>query len=339
MAKRVCVLLGDEKLPDIVKHNRRFNPEDIEVVERLKAALGLLKGYEFDYLSDHVSLEDRIRKAAEEKSYDYFFNLCDEGFQNRPEMEAHIPMLIELYGLPYTGAAPGCLNICYDKHAVKAIARSAGIPASKDLLINEDDEVKELPFDFPAFVKPNCGDGSFAIDRNSLVHNPGQLMSQVMAIRIKLKEAKARTDILVEEYLPGEEVTAAIIGDDEADVRLLQENFGSGTKFSSGKTKWDPDSPEWRLTTSVAPTIPDKSKDEIIGYSKYLFKRLGCRDYARFDFRMKENAPYLLEANPNCGWCWDGHLARAFLLGEHDLNSFSLEGYSSVFEKPSWLAR
>ena len=37
--------------------------------------------------------------------------------------------------------------------------------------------------------------------------------------------------------------------------------------------------------------------------------RLGCRDYARFDFRSDgEGNIKLLEANPNPGWCWDGKL-------------------------------
>ena len=333
MAKKICVILGDTSLPDPVKHNGKFNPEDIEVIERLKSALALLDGYEFDYFSDHKLLEEKVKVASEKGSYDYFLNLCDEGFQNRPEMEANIPMLLELHNLPYTGAAPGCLNICYDKHAVKAIAKSAGIPASKDVLISGEDEAKALPFEFPAFVKPNHGDGSFAIDKNSLVHNIEQLRVQVKTIRERLKQTNAKTDILVEEYLSGEEITAAVIGNGELDIRLLQENFGCDTRFSSSDTKWNPNSDSWTLTTSIAPTIPDKTKEEIIRYSKYLFKRLECRDYARFDFRMDKNVPYLLEANPNCGWCWDGHLARAFLLGSYSLDSFSLEGYSSVLEK------
>jgi D-alanine-D-alanine ligase len=40
-----------------------------------------------------------------------------------------------------------------------------------------------------------------------------------------------------------------------------------------------------------------------------LFERLGCRDYARFDFRADAKGEIkLLEVNPNPGWCWDGKL-------------------------------
>jgi D-alanine-D-alanine ligase len=45
----------------------------------------------------------------------------------------------------------------------------------------------------------------------------------------------------------------------------------------------------------------------LIDYSMRLFERLGCRDYARFDFRCDgAGEPRLLEVNPNPGWCWHG---------------------------------
>ena len=51
------------------------------------------------------------------------------------------------------------------------------------------------------------------------------------------------------------------------------------------------------------------SDGEIVDYSNILFERLGCRDYARFDFRADANGEIkLLEVNPNPGWCWDGKL-------------------------------
>jgi D-alanine-D-alanine ligase len=46
------------------------------------------------------------------------------------------------------------------------------------------------------------------------------------------------------------------------------------------------------------------------GHAKRLFARLGCRDYARFDFRCAaDGEPKLMEVNPNPAWANDGKLA------------------------------
>jgi D-alanine-D-alanine ligase len=48
----------------------------------------------------------------------------------------------------------------------------------------------------------------------------------------------------------------------------------------------------------------------IADHARRLFARLGCRDYARFDFRCAEDGrPRLLEVNPNPAWANDGKLA------------------------------
>ena len=50
-------------------------------------------------------------------------------------------------------------------------------------------------------------------------------------------------------------------------------------------------------------------QQQLIDHSTRLFERLGCRDYARFDFRTDGKGEIkLLEVNPNPGWCWDGKL-------------------------------
>ena len=48
----------------------------------------------------------------------------------------------------------------------------------------------------------------------------------------------------------------------------------------------------------------------IADQAKRLFARLGCRDYARFDFRVAaDGEPKLMEVNPNPAWAYDGKLA------------------------------
>jgi D-alanine-D-alanine ligase len=45
----------------------------------------------------------------------YVFNLCDEGFCNDALKELHVPALLEMCNVAYSGAGPASLAICYDK--------------------------------------------------------------------------------------------------------------------------------------------------------------------------------------------------------------------------------
>ena len=63
--------------------------------------------------------------------------------------------------------------------------------------------------------------------------------------------------------------------------------------------------------------LSEGARAELVSASRQLFTRFRLRDYARFDFRLDESgAPVFLEANANCGWCWDGHLAKAASFAE-----------------------
>jgi D-alanine-D-alanine ligase len=75
------------------------------------------------------------------------------------------------------------------------------------------------------------------------------------------------------------------------------------------ESKWIPDSPYSSQISYLEARLDEETRRKIIDYANILFERLGCRDYARFDFRSDaEGEIRLLEVNPNPGWCWDGKL-------------------------------
>ena len=79
--------MGDPRLPDQVKRGGTFNPEDLDTVRRLRDALSELPGYKFRYLDNHGTLE----RDLSELRTDLVFNLCDEGFEQRPLQGAARP--------------------------------------------------------------------------------------------------------------------------------------------------------------------------------------------------------------------------------------------------------
>ena len=122
--QNITVILGDPDLPDRVKLEGKFNKEDYDTIQRLKFALDELEEYNFTYMDNH----QKIIRSLLMNSPEFVFNLCDEGFRNNPFMELHIPTILEMLDIPYSGAGPACLGLCYDKNLTRSVAESVEIP-------------------------------------------------------------------------------------------------------------------------------------------------------------------------------------------------------------------
>jgi D-alanine-D-alanine ligase len=313
----VVVILGDPTKRDPIKPASVFDDDDFYTIDELKAALRSLNGYMFTFLSDHDTLiSDMMRLKSKT---DFVFNLCDEGYNNDPRHELHIPSLLEMLGVPYTGGGPQCVAFCYDKSLVRGIAKEMEIPVPMAFFVHPEDTAFELPFGFPVIVKPNFGDSSFGITQRSVAYDHEALLNSISDIRENFGYDKP---IIVEEFLTGSDLSVGIIGNPPTSYSVLpitEEDYSAlpeGLPRICGyEAKWAPDSPYWNIK-SVAANLPDEVEKSIVKWCVDLFERLECRDYARFDWRLDAAGnPRLLEVNPNPGWCWDGHLAKMAGIG------------------------
>jgi D-alanine-D-alanine ligase len=311
-ARNVVVILGDPAKPDPLKPMCVFDDDDFYTIDQMKNALREMKDYQFTYLSNHDSLIDDLQRLR--GKVDLALNLCDEGFLNQASKELHIPTLLEMLNMPYTGSGPQCLAYCYDKSLVRGIAGEMGIPVPDAFFVKPEDITFELPFGFPAIVKPNFGDSSFGITQRSVAHSVEALVNAISEIRQTFGYDKP---IIVEEFLSGKDFTVGIIGNPPASytaLPILEEDYSSLPpdlpRICGYEAKWQPDSPYWNIK-SVPADLPDDTEKFVVGCCLKLFERLDCRDYSRFDWRLdSQGNPKLLEVNPNPGWCWDGHLAK-----------------------------
>jgi len=304
----VTVILGDPRLPDSVKRGGRFNPEDLDTIERMKRALPELPEFRFEFMDNHASLLADLRANPPQ----FVFNLCDEGFDNDAFKELHIPAILEMLGIPYTGAGPACLGLCYNKSFVRAIAKAIDVPTPLETYFDPDDQSATLPSVFPALVKPNYGDSSIGITMDAVVHTPEQLIQYLDKLRVELPGRP----VLIQEFLPGEEYSVGVIGNAGVGYHVLPilqvdyTGLDEGLPWILGyESKWDPSSPYWTQIKYREAQLSEEAKRRLIDRSILLFERLECRDYARFDYRTDSAGKIkLLEANPNPGWCWDGKL-------------------------------
>lgn len=313
--KKIVVLFGDPRLFDPVAPGGVWDADDIETIDKLKQALAELEGYEFSYLDNHKTFIDDLR-AIKDKT-DLVFNLCDEGYYNDPRKEMHVAALLEILGLPYTGATPQSMAIRLDKAIVKGIARWLGVPTAQGMLIDVGQGVRDLPegLNFPVLVKPNNTDAGQGISRKSVCHN----LTDIKMVVAELRQGLCKEmPILVEEFLPGKDLTTGVIGNPgfesllslpiaEEDYSMLSPEL---PRICGWEAKWDPSSPYWQ-TRSIHADLPKDVETTIVEGTKKMFKYTECRDYARFDWRLNaKGEPRLLDVNCNPGWCWDGHMAK-----------------------------
>ncbi len=311
--KNVVVLLGDPRKADIIKPEAVFDEDDIETINRLKAALKNLEGYRFTYLDNHDNfIPDLLRLKPKT---DFVLNLCDEGFNNDPKRELHVPAMLEALDIPYTGSNPQCLAFCYDKSLIRGIAKEMEIPVADAIYINPVDNVFEIAIDFPVLAKPNFGDSSFGITQKSVAHTVEELNDAILKAREQFGYDKP---VLVEEFLTGKDLSVGIIGNPPESYTVLpivEEDYSRLPKhlprICGYEAKWMQDSPYFKLLRSIRAELEPETEKRIIEWCLKLAERLDCRDYTRFDWRLDATGvPKLLEVNPNPGWCWDGHLAK-----------------------------
>lgn len=303
--RTVTVVMGDPSLPDTVKLNGKFNEEDFHTIKMLKDALAKLGDFEFNYMDNHSKLIQKLLDTPP----GFVLNLCDEGYNNDATLELHVPALLEMLGVPYSGAAPGCLALCYDKAKVRAICAAMDLPVPLETFYNPSDQAATLPSIFPALLKPACGDSSIGITKDAVVHDAAKLLDYMSYLR----ETLPGVPILIQEYLTGAEYSVGLVGNPgnlealpllEVDYSGLPEDL---PKILSYESKWMPDSPYWTEIRYREAQVDEETRNLMVSASRQLFERLECRDYARFDFRCDaEGRPKLLEVNPNPGWCWDG---------------------------------
>ncbi len=301
----VTVILGDPSLPDSVKRNGQYNQEDLYTIEQLKRALTSLEGYAFTFLNNHKRLLPELIK----KPPALVFNLCDEGFFNQATMELHVPSILETLQIPYTGAGPDALSLCYNKSIVRALATTLDISVPEETYFGSLDQAATLPSVFPALLKPNFGDNSIGITQQAVVNTASEFMDYINAIKRQFHDMP----ILVQEFLEGAEYSVGLIGN--ADhftvlpiLEVCYDNLPEHLpKILSYESKWDPKSPYWNTISYREAVLSEEDTRTLIEYSTRLFERTRCRDYARIDFRRDRFGQIkLLEVNPNPGWCWDG---------------------------------
>jgi D-alanine-D-alanine ligase len=226
---------------------------------------------------------------------DIVFNVA-EGRGNYRSREAQVPSVLEMLDTPYTGADPQCLAVCLDKPLTKKIVAAGGINTPNWRVINDEKDFPKVSwkdFSFPAIIKPAYEGSSKGIRHASLVHTPQQALEIVAELLERYHQP-----VMVEEYIDGEEVTVGIIGNLLPKVlgimRVISKKGDNFIYSLEVKRDWE------NLVDYECPARLEKNTlNKLTQSSLYAFQLLGCRDFARLDFKVDpQGVPHFLEINP-----------------------------------------
>jgi len=226
------------------------------------------------------------------------FNMA-EGLQGESR-ESHIPAMLEMLGIPYTGSGPLTLAVSLDKALTHQVLNLNGVPSPSFQVFTRTDERRDKKLMFPLVVKPLSEGSSKGVRSNSLVKDEESLRRQVSWVTETYNQPA-----IVEEFLPGREFTVGLIGNGEPTVlpivEILLDKLPSGASpIYSYEAKWVWDVPERPLDIFRCPADTEQTLEkELRRIAIRTFKALNCRDVCRIDMRLdKDNNPRVLEVNP-----------------------------------------
>ncbi|ADJ26296.1 D-alanine--D-alanine ligase [Dehalogenimonas lykanthroporepellens BL-DC-9] len=240
---------------------------------------------------------------------DFVFNIA-EGRGTGRAREAQIPAVLEMLGIPYSGADPQTLSMALDKPLTKRLADFAGVSTPAWLVLNDTANLAVADWaslHFPVFIKPAFEGSSKGIRLNSLAASP----AAAAAVAGRLL-GDYRQPVLVEEFIDGDEITCGLIGNTgQADNPMvlplgILPHRADGPFIYSLEVKRDYRN---RVEYQFPARLPAPVLEELTRQAVRVFDTLNCRDFARADFRIdRRGRPWFLEINPLPGLSLDSDL-------------------------------
>ncbi|MDD5005014.1 MAG: ATP-grasp domain-containing protein [Candidatus Omnitrophica bacterium] len=275
------------KVGDPEDLNAEFdNPQTIDLV---KSAIES-GGHEVILIGNAKNL----LKMLPDLKVDIIFNICEGiGSRNR---EAQIPVILETLGIPYVGSDGLTMSLALDKVMAKKVFAAEKIPTPGCVGIKKMEDLVNLDhLEFPLIVKLRQEGTSKGLANDSVVHNRKELEKKSEYLFGTYHNAP----IIIEQFIPGKEITVPIIGNSPPEA------LPSVQLAISGITELEELIYTYEMVKSpdvdyLCPSRIDKQLESQLGdLAVRAYKAVDCLDFGRVDFRVdKNNNPYVLEINP-----------------------------------------
>ncbi len=295
--ERVAIVYNE---PVRGKYHKLGEGDAVEgVLDSVNAVSQALNELRYDFMT--LALKPPLSLAEAELvklDADIVFNLF-EGFDSLLGSEARIAAFLENNELCFTGSRSNTLRNCENKAVAKGILQSCGVPSPNWQVLNPD-TLADFNLSFPSMVKPVAENASHGITENSVVDNFQALSRQVNLIFQAYGQFA-----LVEEFLPGREFSALVMGNDTPEVFPISEVIynlpDDKPQILTYSAKWSHDDIYFNGARVKCPAdVSLELKQQIERLALHAFIAFECCGYARIDMRQDRRGQVMvLEANPN----------------------------------------
>jgi D-alanine-D-alanine ligase len=231
---------------------------------------------------------------------DLFFNLT-ESYAGDDTKDKNLAAFLDLLDKPYTGSGPEGLFLAQDKALAKKIFNFHGISTPQFAISYKGKLDHAHDLEFPLIVKPTSEDGSIGIDVGSVVESVKELMERIHYIHEEFD-----SPALLEKYIEGREIYAAVLGNSDPEalplVELDMSRLPDGVPRIAGyEMKFERDTEAYKKTKSViAEDLDEETTRRLQETAVDAYKALKLRDYGRIDMRLTNDGKiFVIEANPN----------------------------------------
>ena len=254
-----------------------------------------------------ISLQTGNQVAKELKNNNFKVKICEPNYnlvneikKFKPKIifnalhgqygeDGYIQSILENIGIPYTHSGVIASAKAMDKEISKKIFIKHKILTPKYIKYSFDNHYSELKnkikknFGFPVVIKP--------INEGSSVN---VFICNVSNLKTKLKKLKIYKEILIEQFIPGREIQAAILGKNKLGAIELKPK----RKFYDYEAKYNSKA----QTKHIIPVDLSKKKlNELLSISLKAHQVIGCKGVTRSDFKFENGKFYLLELNTQPG--------------------------------------
>nr|AIA16609.1 D-alanine--D-alanine ligase [uncultured bacterium] len=218
-----------------------------------------------------------LLQSGELNSVDVVFLALHGGSGENGTLQA----LLDLTGLPYIGSGVLGSAVAMDKDIAKRLMLVSGVPTPRWLMAPADPNAVGEEIGWPAIVKPNKQGSTVGL---TIVREPAGLQP---AIELAYKHDD---EVIIEEFIPGRELTVPILGDEPlpvGEIIVEREIFDYETKYQPG------------MAQEIFPAdLTGAQVVEVQRLALATHRALKLGGYSRIDFRMAQDGRFwCLEAN------------------------------------------